>query len=129
LKLLGRKAAPNSLNLCATDGSKLITYRFRNHATQEPPSLYYSTKAGTTLNRKYPDHPDGVDIPGRFSGKDVEGHGEHLIVASEPSTYKEEDWVLVGKNQYVMADLQKGVMKVGGVPYEVSWSVEDPTAT
>ncbi|KAK1018390.1 hypothetical protein LTR54_001276 [Friedmanniomyces endolithicus] len=103
-RLLGSKAAPNSLNLCATDGIRLVAYRFRNHATEQPPSLYYSTKAGTTLNRKYPDHPDGIDIAGRFEGKDVEEHGKHLIVASEPSTYKAEDWELIGKNQCVLAD-------------------------
>jgi len=43
-KLLGDKAAPNSLNLCATDGNSMVAYRFRNHNTEQPPSLYYSTK-------------------------------------------------------------------------------------
>ena len=52
---LGDKAEPNSLNLAATDGSQLVAFRFRNHAIEQPPSLYYSTKAGVTLNRKYPD--------------------------------------------------------------------------
>ena len=52
---LGDKAEPNSLNLATTDGSQLVCARFRNHATEQPPSLYYSTKAGVTLNRKYPD--------------------------------------------------------------------------
>ena len=74
-----KKRQPNSLNLCATDGVKLVAYRFRNHATSQPPSLYWSTKAGTTLNRKYPDHPDGP------AQKDAEGkpradqHGKHLV--------------------------------------------------
>ena len=52
---LGGKAEPNSLNLAATDGRQLVAFRVRNHATEQPPSLYYSTKAGVTLNRKYPD--------------------------------------------------------------------------
>ena len=52
---LGDKAQPNSLNIAATDGRQLVTFRFRNHATEQPPSLYYSTRAGVTLNRKYPD--------------------------------------------------------------------------
>ena len=51
---LGDKAQPNSLNLAATDGGQLVAFRVRNHATEQPPSLYYSTKAGVTLNRKYP---------------------------------------------------------------------------
>jgi glutamine amidotransferase len=37
--VLGPKAQPNSLNLCTTDGVKMVACRFRNHATQEPPSL------------------------------------------------------------------------------------------
>ena len=52
---LGLRAEPNSLNLVATDGSQLVAFRVRNHATEQPPSLYYSTTAGVTLNRKYPD--------------------------------------------------------------------------
>lgn len=54
-KNIGDRAEPNSLNLCATDGSQIVAFRFRNHAIEQPPSLYYSTKAGVTLNRKYPD--------------------------------------------------------------------------
>ena len=54
-KKLGNKAEPNSLNLAATDGSQLVAFRVRNHASEQPPSLYYSTTAGVTLNRKYPD--------------------------------------------------------------------------
>ncbi len=48
------KAEPNSLNVVTTDGSKLVAFRYRNHAVEQPPSLYYSTTAGVTLNRKYP---------------------------------------------------------------------------
>lgn len=54
-KKLGDKAEPNSLNLGTTDGSQLVAFRFRNHAVEQPPSLYYSTTAGVTLNRRYPD--------------------------------------------------------------------------
>ncbi|KAK5120840.1 hypothetical protein LTR85_005907 [Meristemomyces frigidus] len=125
-KLVGSKAQPNSLNLCATDGSKLIAYRFRNHGTEQPPSLYYSTKAGTTLNRKYPDHPDGIDVPSRSASKAADDHGAHLIVASEPSTYKQEDWHLIGKNQCVLAGPDH--FEVRDVPYEKAWDAEDPNA-
>ena len=54
-KKLGNKAEPNSLNLATTDGSQLVAFRFRNHAIEQPPSLYWSNTAGVTLNRKYPD--------------------------------------------------------------------------
>lgn len=39
---LGNRAKPNSLNLCVTDGKKMVAIRFRNHTTQQPPSLYWS---------------------------------------------------------------------------------------
>lgn len=116
---------PNSLNLCATDGEKIAAYRFRNHATSQPPSLYYSAQAGVTLNRKYPDHPDGGPVlrdEARLAR--VESHGAHLIIASEPSTYKTKDWKLIGKNQRVLAD-ESGNFVVEDVPYEGWWDAED----
>lgn len=119
------KRTPNSLNLCATDGVKLVVYRFRNHKTSQPPTLYYSTKAGTTLNRKYLDHPDGVEIAGVTDvGKADSEHGKHLIIASEPSTYKEADWELIGKNQCVLAE-PDGTFNVADVPYDKAWDAED----
>ena len=48
----------SSLNIAITDGIQLITIRFRNHAREHPPSLYFSTRAGISLNRKFPGHPD-----------------------------------------------------------------------
>lgn len=38
---LGKDARPSSLNLAVTDGDKLLCFRFRNHVTQQPPSLYW----------------------------------------------------------------------------------------
>ncbi|EGP84984.1 uncharacterized protein MYCGRDRAFT_46265 [Zymoseptoria tritici IPO323] len=123
-KILGDSKKPNSLNLCATDGSKLVAYRFRNHRTSQPPSLYYSTKAGMTLNRKYPDNADGVEHAGRQIGIPEELHGSHLIVASEPSTYCDSDWELIGKNQFLLAG-SDGVFEVGDAPYGLGWDAED----
>ncbi|KAK6435900.1 hypothetical protein LTR95_007916 [Oleoguttula sp. CCFEE 5521] len=133
IALLGPRAKPNSLNLCTTDGVKMLAYRFRNHATQEPPSLYYSTTAGTTLNRKYPGHPDGNERPDgsarvdRIGLRAVEDHGKHIIIASEPSTYKESEWYLIPKNSYVVASQEDGVV-VKAIPYEDEWNTEDPMA-
>ena len=127
-KILGKKAHPNSLNLAATDGTRLVAYRFRNHVEEQPPSLYYSTKAGVTLNRKYPDHPDGLEVSkDRVQAKDAEDHGQHVIVASEPSTYKESDWTLIGKNQCLMVNTN-GTPEIVDVPYDESWNVEDKEA-
>ncbi|EJU01085.1 N-terminal nucleophile aminohydrolase [Dacryopinax primogenitus] len=111
-KQLGpEKAQANSLNLCTTDGDQLVAVRFRNHEVEQPPSLYYSTQAGATLNRKYPDHPNGeaallnADVEnGIPAGRKTEEHGKHVIVASEPTTYRQQDWKLIGKNMAVMVD-------------------------
>lgn len=98
----GDEAAANSLNIAVTDGSVLVAMRFRNHATEQPPSLYYSTTAGITMNRKYPDHPDGKENTTAY--KAPEQHGNHVIVASEPSTYKHKEWSLIPKNHCLMAE-------------------------
>jgi len=132
-KLLPKEKAAeaNSLNLCTTDGDQLVAVRFRNHPVEQPPSLYYSTKAGATLNRKYPDHPDGEagelnsDVGDGFKGskmKNTEDHGEHVIIASEPSTYKEEDWNLIDKNTAIMVDEN---MKVTLEPVHVDAETEE----
>jgi len=55
---LGSRKLPNSLNFCATDGRRMVACRFRNHGTEQPPSLYWSEFAGRTLNRKYPGDPN-----------------------------------------------------------------------
>lgn len=128
-KLLGPKAHPNSLNMVATDGTKLVACRFRNHIEEQPPSLYYSTKAGVTLNRKYPDHPDGIELPASLQSKKKDGneHGLHVIVASEPSTYKSDEWELMGKNQFLAVDMD-GRPVIEDMAYEDSWNADDEVA-
>lgn len=111
-------AEPNDLNIAVTDGRSFVACRFRNHPTEQPPSLYYSTTAGPTLNRQFPDHPSGPsgpNGPSKKEGKHTEGHnpharkatgdhGKHVIVASEPTTYKDKEWTLIEKNRIVLVD-------------------------
>jgi glutamine amidotransferase len=122
-QVLGSSAQPNDLNIAITDGISFVACRYRNHPTEQPPSLYYSTTAGVTLNRQYPDHPNGANGPhGSGKGKSSHGHksaagakghnphatkdagehGKHVIVASEPTTYKDEEWTLIEKNRVVI---------------------------
>ena len=122
-ELLDSKAQPNDLNIAITDGKNLVACRFRNHATEQPPSLYFSAEAGVTLNRMFPDHPDGARGPhGSGKGKSANGkeaasgaeghnphakksayeHGKHVIVASEPTTYKDKEWTLIEKNHCIL---------------------------
>ncbi|KAF1912987.1 nucleophile aminohydrolase [Ampelomyces quisqualis] len=103
--ILGGANTPNSLNLCTTDGSRLLAVRFRNHATQQPPSLYWSETAGRTLNNKYPGHPDSADMVNENATlSETACMGKHTIVASEPTTYDEKAWNLIEKNCALMVD-------------------------
>jgi len=100
---LGSKAAPNSLNFCTTDGKRMVAIRFRNHVTQQPPSLYWSEFAGRTLNTKYPGNPD-ASVPNPEAQKDGEEMGRHTIISSEPTTYDESQWHLINKNCTLTVD-------------------------
>ncbi|OQV05983.1 hypothetical protein CLAIMM_10630 isoform 2 [Cladophialophora immunda] len=73
-----------------------------SHFTDNPPSLYYSTTAGVTLNRKYPGNAAGTKNPN--ATLKPEDHGKHFIVASEPTTYKIEEWKVIEKNHGVLVD-------------------------
>lgn len=116
---IGDKAEPNSLNLATTDGSQLVAFRFRNHAIEQPPSLYYSTKAGVTLNRKYPDLPDGKE--NHLAHKQAKEHGSHVIVASEPSTYNSKEWELIEKNHCLMVETD-GKAQLEKLEYPQEWN-------
>ncbi len=124
-KVRGTRANPNSLNLATTDGKRLMCYRFRNHATEQPPSLYYSTIAGVTLNRKYPGHPDSAsEGHNELATKRTEEHGKHVIVASEPTTYKASEWKLIEGNHFLMVEANGDVV-IEKIPYKDEWSAFD----
>jgi glutamine amidotransferase len=122
----GDKRIPNSLNMCTTDGSKMVAIRFRNHATQAPPSLYWSEFAGTKLNRKFPGHPDS---PNKVNEVAVKGEderiGKHTIIASEPPTYDEKEWHLIGANCALTVD-EKGVERETRIRYPEKYNAKDP---
>ncbi|KAF1997769.1 N-terminal nucleophile aminohydrolase [Amniculicola lignicola CBS 123094] len=123
---MGNNRTPNSLNFCTTDGHQLVSIRFRNHATQQPPSLYWSEFAGRTLNGKYPGHPDGEDIVNEQSIFGVEDKiGKHTIVASEPTTYDKKEWHLITKNCALTVD-KKGVEREVKIEYDESLNAKDP---
>ncbi|KAI0785157.1 N-terminal nucleophile aminohydrolase [Abortiporus biennis] len=99
---MGIELEASSLNVAITDGTQLLTIRFRNHPSQHPPSLYFSTTAGISLNRKYPGHPDRDGDNGVRNLKKAQDHGDHMIVCSEPTTYKSADWELIEKNECLL---------------------------
>jgi glutamine amidotransferase len=104
-----------------------VAVRWRNHPTEQPPSLCayppynkrhdrtdftpdVSTTAGITLNRKYPKYLDGGDPTKAVKGGsgehleqrewklEKEEHELHVIVASEPTTFRPGEWTLLDKN-------------------------------
>jgi glutamine amidotransferase len=126
---LGHKARPNSLNFCVTDGTKMVAIRFRNHASQQPPSLYWSEFAGRTLNQKFEGHPDGPDIVNKMATFGPETKiGRHTIIASEPTTYDEREWHLIGKNCALNVD-EFGTETEVPIVYDESLNAEDPVAS
>lgn len=75
-----------------TDGFTVVATRFRNHVTEQPPSLYYSYGSEFTMD------PDGVFRMRGFT----RGMLDTLLVVSEPLTLVEEDWKLVPKNHILV---------------------------
>jgi len=83
------------MNFALTDGHTIVATRFRNHPTEEPPSLYFSY--GSEFGRD----PDGLY---RMHGE-TRGQRDTVLITSEPLTLIEEDWTLVPKNHLVVGML------------------------
>jgi len=114
---------PSSLNICVTDGEQLVGIRFRNVEgnVHQPPSLYYSTTAGSTLNPKFPGPLD--QSAGNGPSKP---HGKHVIVSSEPTTDEIEDnWKLVEKNEAVIVGKDMEV-KLEAIPVVAAFKEPAP---
>nr|XP_031857441.1 uncharacterized protein CI109_007168 [Kwoniella shandongensis]KAA5524513.1 hypothetical protein CI109_007168 [Kwoniella shandongensis] len=103
------KVEHNALNLLVSSGSSLVAIRYAT-VELEPPSLYYSTTAGAILNRKFKGHPDegrpGFKVDEEEGDREKEEHGKHIIVASEPSTLKADEWELIDRGSMVLVDEQ-----------------------
>ena len=65
--------------------------------------------------------------PNKSSRKDEQEHGRHVIVASEPSTYIEEDWNIINKNQYLIVH-KDGRFTLQNMLYSESWNADDAEA-
>lgn len=124
--LCPEKFTPSSINLAVTDGISLVSFRFRNHVTEQPPSLYYSTVAGVTLNRKYPGHPNHKGDLANASGlKTKASHGKHIIVASEPTTYDEKEWKLLDGNTCLTVN-GSGDIELEPITYDMALNGQSP---
>ncbi|ORY27813.1 glutamine amidotransferase class-II [Naematelia encephala] len=99
----GSQIEHNALNLLVSSGASLVAIRYASPSGHEPPSLYLSTRAGATLNRKFKGHPDSGK-PGAVlseGDREQEEHGRHVIVASEPTTFDADEWELIKPGEVV----------------------------
>lgn len=125
-RIAGDGRRPNSLNFCTSDGTKMLAIRFRNHATEQPPSLYWSEFAGKLLNSKYPGSPDSPDSTNESAVKGEEDKiGKHTIIASEPTTYDETMWHLIGRNCALTVD-EAGQEREVPIGYGSELNARDP---
>ena len=56
----------------------------------------------------------------------ADDHGSHVIVASEPSTYRSKEWDLIEKNHCVLVEKDGGV-RMDRVRYPDEWNVKATT--
>lgn len=96
----------SSLNFAVTDGEQMVATRVAYPLGQDPPSLYHSTIAGATLNRKYVGQPNSPFASWNFAVGTLlkEKHARHVIIASEPTTYDESEWRLIPSQTLASVD-------------------------
>lgn len=98
-----------SLNLAITSGTQLICTRFADPPEREPPSLYWSTSSGATMDRRFEGHPDGRRAESGVRLRDGklrrERRGPHVVVASEPMTRgQDEEWHLMKSGEVLVVE-------------------------
>ncbi|KAM0745768.1 glutamine amidotransferase class-II [Meredithblackwellia eburnea MCA 4105] len=108
----------SSLNFIVTDGEQMLASRYAYPIGTEPPSLYYSQKAGPALNSKFEDAADPEDaacdpVLG-CEPRRKEEYKKHVIIASEPTTYRVDDWHLIEANSMLAVgkDLEVVISKI-----------------
>jgi len=84
----------SSLNFAVTDGKSVIATRFRNHETQDPPSLYYTLASEFSC----------VDGEVKIAPCVCDQNCNAVIIASEPLTFSQKCWKLVPKNHMLIVD-------------------------
>lgn len=55
----------------------------------------------------------------------AEEHGKHVIVASEPTTFAENEWSLIPRNSAIIVD-GKGGVDIQPIPYDAQLNAVDP---
>ncbi|GAA5898557.1 hypothetical protein JCM5296_006494 [Sporobolomyces johnsonii] len=90
-----------SFNVAISDGEQLVALRYAYPPDREAPSLYWSSVAGSSLDRRYERHPDtgGRDVGDRPQRL----HCPHVLVASEPMSQEKNDrWHLLKNGEMVV---------------------------
>ena len=96
---------PSSLNFAVTDGTVVIATRFRDHETQDAPSLYYSTCKQVNLKANPKDACNSVSSNSIEWEQPTENEQpESVVIASEPLTNDPGKWHLVPKNHVMVVN-------------------------
>lgn len=113
----------SSLRVC-TGERMAACFPSQSNANAEARSEF----AGRSLNGKFPGSPDSSDIVNEQAvfGED-ERIGKHTIIASEPTTYDEKEWNLIGANCALTVD-EKGIETEVPIQYNPELNAEDPRA-
>lgn len=85
------KSCESSLNFSITDGVSIISTRYINSDTEEPPSLYYSRGSEYIYNSKKKD----------AFVKEANTNNNCILISSEPIHNKKDDWNLIKKNTII----------------------------
>ena len=76
------------MNFSITDGESIISTRYINSESEDPPSLYYSMGSEYIYNSKR----------NNAFVKDANYSNNCILISSEPIHNKKEDWNLIKKN-------------------------------
>jgi len=91
----------SSLNFAVTDGGVVITTRFRNSETEDPPSLYY------TKTCRYFSPCGSCDDSQALTA---------VVISSEPLNDNLDEWALVPKNHLVVVEKNRVSLEAIEVP-------------
>eukprot|EP01083_Nonionella_stella_P071254 191270_1 len=107
----------SSLNFAVTDGNSIVCTRYRNHPTQDPPSLYIAhgvqfggtCRVGDTICEQFHMHGANTGSTGRSAESLQRTRSTSMyptvIVSSEPLSYASSDqWHLVPKDHIVVVE-------------------------
>ncbi|GHJ85453.1 hypothetical protein NliqN6_1855 [Naganishia liquefaciens] len=98
----GRKSSPHLLNFVVSDGENVIATRYISSRTDEASSLFFSS--GTTFE----EYAEG----GHYRMTKADKRENIIMIASEPLTFEQKDWMEVKTNTMVVITPKMNLLQV-----------------